>query len=214
MQTQAPLREEAVSAPSRHSWRAVITEREAMGTSIWGCAGGTGRVEGIGKGRRQIAFMKSVSPTSGSQMCHPWGFAGWGVFTRALEDGNNCGKRERQAGGRKEGREGGRGKGGRKGGEMEGVTEGSYNRCLQRSVKWSEAKVTQSCLTLCYPMDNTVRGILQARILEWGRFSLLQGIFPYCRQIPYQLSHQGSPKEVWDAGNWTLQSVKSQTCFN
>ena len=245
MQTQAPLREEAVSAPSRHSWRAVITEREAMGTSIWGCAGGTGRVEGIGKGRRQIAFMKSVSPTSGSQMCHPWGFAGWGVFTRALEDGNNCGKRERQAGGRKEGREGGRGKGGREGGEMEGVTEGSYNRCLQRSVKWSEAKVTQSCLTLCYPMDNTVRGILQARILEWGRFSLLQGIFPtlqvdsltaepqgkpkntgvgsqsllqgifpYCRQIPYQLSHQGSPKEVWDAGNWTLQSVKSQTCFN
>ena len=28
-------------------------------------------------------------------------------------------------------------------------------------------KVTQSCLTLCDPMDYTVQGILQARILEW-----------------------------------------------
>ena len=28
-------------------------------------------------------------------------------------------------------------------------------------------KVTQSCLTLCDPMDCTVHGILQARILEW-----------------------------------------------
>ena len=28
-------------------------------------------------------------------------------------------------------------------------------------------KVAQSCLTLCKPMDYTVHGILQARILEW-----------------------------------------------
>ena len=28
-------------------------------------------------------------------------------------------------------------------------------------------QVTQSCLTLCDPMDYTVHGILQARILEW-----------------------------------------------
>ena len=28
-------------------------------------------------------------------------------------------------------------------------------------------KVTQSCLPLCNPMDYTVHGILQARILEW-----------------------------------------------
>ena len=28
-------------------------------------------------------------------------------------------------------------------------------------------KVTQSCPTLCDPMDHTVQGILQARILEW-----------------------------------------------
>ena len=31
-------------------------------------------------------------------------------------------------------------------------------------------KVTQSCLTLCDPMDYTVHGILQARILEWVAF--------------------------------------------
>ena len=32
-----------------------------------------------------------------------------------------------------------------------------------------KVKVTQSCLTLCDPMNytNTVHGILQARILEW-----------------------------------------------
>ena len=30
-----------------------------------------------------------------------------------------------------------------------------------------KVKVTQSCLTLCNPMDCTVLGILQTRILEW-----------------------------------------------
>ena len=30
-----------------------------------------------------------------------------------------------------------------------------------------KVKVTQSCLTLCDPMDYIVHGILQARILEW-----------------------------------------------
>ena len=30
-----------------------------------------------------------------------------------------------------------------------------------------QVKVTQSCLTLCDPVDYTVHGILQARILEW-----------------------------------------------
>ena len=33
--------------------------------------------------------------------------------------------------------------------------------------KKQKVKVTQSCLTLCDPMDYTVHGILQARILEW-----------------------------------------------
>ena len=40
---------------------------------------------------------------------------------------------------------------------------------------WSEVKVTQSCPALCDPMDYTVRGILQARILEWVAFSFSRG---------------------------------------
>ena len=36
------------------------------------------------------------------------------------------------------------------------------------SIPWPvKVKVTQSCPTLCDPMDHTVRGILQDRILEW-----------------------------------------------
>ena len=33
-----------------------------------------------------------------------------------------------------------------------------------------KVKVAQSCLTLCNPMDCTVHGILQARILQWVAF--------------------------------------------
>ena len=33
-----------------------------------------------------------------------------------------------------------------------------------------KVKVIQSCPTLCDPMDYTVHGILQARILEWVAF--------------------------------------------
>ena len=36
-------------------------------------------------------------------------------------------------------------------------------------------KVTQSCPTLCDPMDYTVHGILQARILQWGAFPSSRG---------------------------------------
>ena len=38
-----------------------------------------------------------------------------------------------------------------------------------------KVKVAQSCLTLCDPMDDTVHGILQARILEWVAFPLSRG---------------------------------------
>ena len=60
-----------------------------------------------------------------------------------------------------------------------------------------KVKVTQSCLTLCKPMDYTVHGILQAQNAGMGSCSLLQGIFPtqgskpHCRRILYQLSHKG-----------------------
>ena len=66
--------------------------------------------------------------------------------------------------------------------------------------------VTQSCLTLCDPMDysppgSSVHGLLKARILKWVYHSLLWGIFPsqgwnlgllHCRQIFYHLKNQGS----------------------
>ena len=35
---------------------------------------------------------------------------------------------------------------------------------------WLQVKVTQLCPTLCDPVDYTVHGILQARILEWVTF--------------------------------------------
>ena len=44
----------------------------------------------------------------------------------------------------------------------------------------SESEVTQSCLTLCDPMDcsppgSSVHGILQARILEWVALFFFKG---------------------------------------
>ena len=39
----------------------------------------------------------------------------------------------------------------------------------------SDMKVAQSCLTLYKPMDYTVHGILQARILEWVAFHFSRG---------------------------------------
>ena len=38
-----------------------------------------------------------------------------------------------------------------------------------------KVKVSQSCLTLCDPMDYTVLGILQARLLEWAAFPFSMG---------------------------------------
>ena len=39
----------------------------------------------------------------------------------------------------------------------------------------SLVEVAQSCLTLCNPLDYTVHGILQARILEWVAFPFFRG---------------------------------------
>ena len=48
------------------------------------------------------------------------------------------------------------------------------NRCVCICVQ-SEVKVAQLCPTLCDPMDHTVHGILQARILEWVAVSFSRG---------------------------------------
>ena len=38
-----------------------------------------------------------------------------------------------------------------------------------------KVKITQSCPTLCHPMDYTIHGIPQARILEWVAFPFSRG---------------------------------------
>ena len=50
-----------------------------------------------------------------------------------------------------------------------------------------KVKVAQSCLTLCYPTDYTVREILQTRILEWVAFPFSRGSSQPRDQI--QVSH-------------------------
>ena len=80
------------------------------------------------------------------------------------------------------------------------------------SLKWSEVKVAQSCLTLCDPMEcspsgSSVHEILQARILEWIAFPPLgdlphPGMEPASAEAPalqadlLPLSHQGSPHSM------------------
>ena len=79
-------------------------------------------------------------------------------------------------------------------------------------------KVTQSCLTLCDPMDYTVLGILQARIWEWVVFPFSRGSsnpgLLHCRQILYQLSHKESPRILeWVAYPFSIGSsqLRNQT---
>ena len=66
-----------------------------------------------------------------------------------------------------------------------------------------KVKVTQSCLTLCDPMDYPWNSLGQNTGV--GSLSLLQGIFPTqesnqgllpCMQVFYKLSYEGSPKMV------------------
>ena len=46
--------------------------------------------------------------------------------------------------------------------------------CLVQKCK-VKVKVAQLCLTFCDPVDYTVPGILQARILEWVAFPFSRG---------------------------------------
>ena len=82
-----------------------------------------------------------------------------------------------------------------------------------RAVSWNRPEwywlglVTQSCPTLCDPMDCSLPGSSNhedspGKNTDVGCHALLQGIFPtqelnpcllHCKQILYRLSHQGSP---------------------
>ena len=53
-----------------------------------------------------------------------------------------------------------------------------YKQLMQlylQHIRVVKVKVTQSCPTLCDPMDYTVHGILQARILEWVAIPFFRG---------------------------------------
>ena len=60
----------------------------------------------------------------------------------------------------------------------------NHSSILGWKIPWAEepgrlqsmkVTVTQLCPTLCNPMDYTVHGILQARILEWVAFPFSRG---------------------------------------
>ena len=60
------------------------------------------------------------------------------------------------------------------------ITTSCWTTNDRQMLKWSEVKVTQSCPTLCHPMDYRVHGIivhgiLLARILEWVAFPFSRG---------------------------------------
>ena len=52
------------------------------------------------------------------------------------------------------------------------MTVCSYLKILRHMI---QVKVVQLCPTLCDPIDYTVHGILQARILEWAAFTFPRG---------------------------------------
>ena len=60
-------------------------------------------------------------------------------------------------------------------GFREQYSETYGNLVFMKYCRFCEVKVAQSCPTPCAPMDNTVHGILQARILEWVAFPFSRG---------------------------------------
>ena len=79
----------------------------------------------------------------------------------------------------------------------------------------SEVKATQSCPTLWEPMDYTVHGILQARIMEWAAFPFPRGssqpkdrTSPALQADSLPAEPQGKPKNT-GVGNLSLSSRSS-----
>ena len=77
---------------------------------------------------------------------------------------------------------------------------GTIDFTLQSVWLWVTESESPSVVSISDPMDYTVHGSLQTRILEWVAFSIssvssLPGDFlSYCRWILYQLCHKGSPR--------------------
>ena len=79
-----------------------------------------------------------------------------------------------------------------------------------------EMKVIQSCLTLCNPINYTVHGILQAKILKWVAVPFSREIvptqgsnpgFPQCSRILYHLSHQETPNMQYSIINNSYHNI-------
>ena len=86
-----------------------------------------------------------------------------------------------------------------------------YRMSGAKLVQWSKSlvKVTQSCPTLCNPMNHTVHGILQARILEWVAFPVSRGSSRPRDRI--QGSHPGLPPlQGLYSGFWASQGMLSK----
>ena len=95
--------------------------------------------------------------------------------------------------------------------------------CVCVCVRLDMCLVTQSCPTLCDPVDcslpgSSVHGDSPGKNTGVGCSALLQGIFPtqglnpglpHCRQILYHLSHQGSPgwKEITQMSSFFMDSM-------
>ena len=86
-------------------------------------------------------------------------------------------------------------------------------------MKFAQSRVADS--TLCNPMDYTIHGILQARILEWVTVLFCRGssqprdwtqpCLLHCWWILYQLSHQGSPRILeWIAYPFSRGSFRTR----
>ena len=83
--------------------------------------------------------------------------------------------------------------------------------------------ITQSCSTLCDPMEcnlpgTSVHGDSSGKNTRMGCHALLQGIFPiqgsnpgipYCRWIIYHLSYQGSPNKHYEVEVKVTQSCST-----
>ena len=84
-------------------------------------------------------------------------------------------------------------------------------------------KVAQLSPTLCEPMDYTVHGILQARILEWIAFPFSKGssqprdqtqVSCIADRFFYQLSHKGSTSKKNDPKQFSFQLTLSFSTAN
>ena len=64
-----------------------------------------------------------------------------------------------------------------------------------------KVKIAQSCLTLCDPMDYTVYGILQARILEWVAFPWEKAMAPHSSTLAWKILWMEEPGRLQSMGS-------------